>query len=266
MTMPSPVNCPHCGQPYAMGPEHMGQTFQCTKCGRPFVAGAMPAPMQYASGAYAQQRSNGMAIASLVCGLLLCVPFANILAIIFGILGLLKTKDPRVGGKGLAIAGIVLGGITLLMIPLEIAILLPSLNRARETANRVKCASEMRQVGQAILLYANANNGQYPPDLGTLITTQGLSPTSLVCPSSNDTPSPGPDAATQAANLNTGGHCSFIYIGKGLTQSADPATPVLYEPLTDHANGTNVLFVDGHVEFQNRSQLNNGVPRSPPGH
>jgi prepilin-type N-terminal cleavage/methylation domain-containing protein/prepilin-type processing-associated H-X9-DG protein len=48
------------------------------------------------------------------------------------------------------------------IIALLISILLPSLNRARETANRVKCASNMRQIGQAILLYSNDNNGAYP--------------------------------------------------------------------------------------------------------
>jgi len=48
------------------------------------------------------------------------------------------------------------------IIALLISILLPSLNRARETANRVKCASNLRQIGQAILLYSNENKGSYP--------------------------------------------------------------------------------------------------------
>ncbi|MEM6560527.1 MAG: prepilin-type N-terminal cleavage/methylation domain-containing protein, partial [Planctomycetota bacterium] len=49
------------------------------------------------------------------------------------------------------------------IIALLISILLPSLNRARETANRVKCASNLRQIGLAMILYANdERNGAFP--------------------------------------------------------------------------------------------------------
>ena len=48
------------------------------------------------------------------------------------------------------------------IIALLISILLPSLNRARETANRVKCGSNLRSIGQALLMYSNENRGKYP--------------------------------------------------------------------------------------------------------
>ncbi len=49
------------------------------------------------------------------------------------------------------------------IIALLISILLPSLNKARETANSVKCSSNLRQIGQALLLYTNDNKGVLPP-------------------------------------------------------------------------------------------------------
>jgi prepilin-type N-terminal cleavage/methylation domain-containing protein len=51
------------------------------------------------------------------------------------------------------------------IIALLISILLPSLNRARETANRVKCASNLRQIGLAIMQYSNDSKGPFPRTL-----------------------------------------------------------------------------------------------------
>ena len=43
-----------------------------------------------------------------------------------------------------------------------IAILLPALNKARESANQVKCLSNERQVAAAMLMYANESRGVLP--------------------------------------------------------------------------------------------------------
>jgi prepilin-type N-terminal cleavage/methylation domain-containing protein/prepilin-type processing-associated H-X9-DG protein len=48
------------------------------------------------------------------------------------------------------------------IIALLISILLPSLNRAREQGNAIKCASNLRQIGQAFMMYANNNKGCVP--------------------------------------------------------------------------------------------------------
>jgi len=71
----------------------------------------------------APQRTNGAAIASLVCGIMGCVPWlTGLAAVILGIVGLRKTRDPRVGGKGMAIAGLILGGISIVAWTLYFAV------------------------------------------------------------------------------------------------------------------------------------------------
>src|SRR3954453_23884903 len=48
------------------------------------------------------------------------------------------------------------------IIGLLVSILLPSLGRAREQANRVKCASNLRQIALGAVMYATENKGKFP--------------------------------------------------------------------------------------------------------
>jgi type II secretory pathway pseudopilin PulG len=50
------------------------------------------------------------------------------------------------------------------IIAVLIGILLPTLKRARESANMVACKSNLQQIGQATRMYANANRDHYPDD------------------------------------------------------------------------------------------------------
>jgi prepilin-type processing-associated H-X9-DG protein len=149
---------------------------------------------------------------------------------------------------------IVIGGML-------VSVMLPSLCRAREPANRIKCASNLRQIGQAIAIYAQDNGGQYPPSLAVLLAHEDITAGVMLCPSSNDEASSATDTAGAVADLaaaetNAAGHkhcLSYIYTGRGLTVATASATSVVaYEPLGNHeGDGTNVLFGDGHVDWVN---------------
>ncbi len=69
------------------------------------------------------------------------------------------------------------------IISILIAMLLPALNKARESAKRIQCASNIRQITQALLIYANENHGVFPKGRRTgamllgepMVTTEPLS-------------------------------------------------------------------------------------------
>jgi prepilin-type processing-associated H-X9-DG protein len=67
--------------------------------------------------------------------------------------------------------------IVTVVILILLGLLTPSILKARERANRVKCADNLKRIGQAILLYTNDNKGLYPKTFGerrpTVIPTWG---------------------------------------------------------------------------------------------
>ncbi len=115
---------------------------------------------------YAPSQTSGKAIASLVLGLFTFVfcCLTGIPALIFGILGLNDINNPkkRVTGKGMAITGIVLGGLSMLAVPIQIALLLPAVQAAREAARRAQCVNNQKQIALAISNYESANS-KFPP-------------------------------------------------------------------------------------------------------
>jgi prepilin-type processing-associated H-X9-DG protein len=131
-----------------------------------------------------------------------------------------------------------------------VAVLLPSLSRARETADRVKCASNERQIGQACLLYANYHRGKYPDNIGQLLTEGDITAEVFLCPSSK-TALPKDYKTMAPADLGKWltDNGDYVFCGAGMTTSIGADQVVLYEKPADHTQGMNILFGDGHVEF-----------------
>lgn len=84
-------------------PPPPGQGYPPMPPGQPGIPyGNMPAP----------RTTSGAAITSLICGILGCIPFVtSLIAIITGFIGIKSTSRPNVGGRGLAITGLILGFI-----------------------------------------------------------------------------------------------------------------------------------------------------------
>jgi hypothetical protein len=209
-------------------------------------------------------QSNRLATASLIVGVLgFLIPIlGGLAAILLGYAALRKIREGRAAGRGLAIAGIGLGSVGILVNFVILFMLISSGGRPRSYGgySRVKCASNLRQIGQAILLYANENHGQCPPRFEDLILTEDIGSEVFTCPSSNDTKAPGATPQAQAQNLSAGGHLSYIYLGAGHTlqpnSNPDSTAVLAYEPLSNHVYtgqagtaGINVLYFNGHVTF-----------------
>ena len=123
------------------------------------------------SDARLRQPRRGFAIASLVLGIL-GLPTIGLLGvgamagIILGVVALVKARNApaEYGGRGLAVAGIALAVISILLTPvigILAAIAIPSLLRARISANESAAIGDIRTVISAEAAYQTLNGGYY---------------------------------------------------------------------------------------------------------
>jgi prepilin-type processing-associated H-X9-DG protein len=177
---------------------------------------------------------------------------ALIQVLAFGITALRKTRTGRYVGRSRAIAGLLLGGVALLVMfaPSVLTIQRMAHSGPTDIPTRITCRSHLQQIGLAMQLYANENHGLYPPRFEDLLLTQEITSEVFICPATHDTKASGETPEIQAANLAKPGHCSYIYLGAGKKMNAPANLILAFEPPTNHQQaGMNVLFNDGHVDF-----------------
>lgn len=269
--------CKKCGQPLAVDEAQVGKEAKCPGCGTGFtvpsageVKAQVPVPSPEEAKARAAppsagvgtspsgRKTSGLAIASLVLGILgFCTTITAIPGLILGIVGLQRVKRSggTLTGEGMAIAGIVISAIALVLVPIQAAMLLPALARARESARRAVCMSNLKQVGLGCVMWAVDHDEQYPSSLKDLYPDYvGDSLNVFVCPSTAD-------EVTGAEEIDEKG--SYIYVS-GLSESSPVDTVVAYDREENHGGeGRNVLFVDGHVEWVREGEFSELLNRSP---
>jgi hypothetical protein len=128
-----------------------------------------------------------------------------------------------------------------------VSVLLPSLNRAREQANRVKSASNLRQIAIGVQMYANDNKGRFPPDFAALAKHGALEPDVFINPRGGNSLPAGLEGDALAAWANSSS--DYVYAGAGKNWRTPADVILAYEKPDEMRDGINIAFVDGRVHF-----------------
>ena len=139
--------------------------------------------------------------------------------------------------------------------PLAVAVALPATARARQQAMMVQEASNLRQIGMGVMMYANDNKGDLPPDLGATYSYI-QSPMVYIAAQNQGTKAVPPTARPEDLAKWVNENADYVYVGKDvadkLTKIPNTAQAIIaHEKFELSKNGmTNVLYADGHVELQ----------------
>jgi hypothetical protein len=124
-----------------------------------------------------QPKRQGLAIGSLVCGILSFVcfgPFAGIPAIVMGHKAYRSARQApdQYAGQGLAVAGLVLGYLNSLLFAIALlailaGMLLPALAQAKSKAQSISCMNNMKQIGLGFRIWATDHQDRFPFNVST---------------------------------------------------------------------------------------------------
>jgi prepilin-type processing-associated H-X9-DG protein len=125
--------------------------------------------------------------------------------------------------------------------------------KARESALRVQSASNLKQIGQGLLLYANDNKGKMPDTLGALISSEDLTLQVFVNQRGNTVVPVEAKKDALAMSVWATAKGDYEFLAGGVQMGAlDPNVIMVFErnlPAAQAGDGRNALFADGHVEF-----------------
>lgn len=140
------------------------------------------------------------------------------------------------------------------LVALLLALLVPLLrtvcNYPNASVFEVRCASNLRQIGLACMMYANIHGGQWPGQLSDTLQMEDVTPDLFCCPASTDTTVQGQPLQVDAHGLTTSRHLSYHYLGKGLRNPVPLNVVIAYEdPFNHGTRGMHIVFSDGRVDL-----------------
>lgn len=164
--------CSSCGYQIQQGSAKF-----CPQCGvqLPLVGTPTNAPTPPAvpsPGPPVTPETSGLAVGSLICGILFFIFPSAIAAIVMGHISRaeIRRSEGRKTGAGMALAGLVLGYAGILIMPFVLiiaAIIIPNLMRSKLAANEASAVGSLRTLNSASVMYSAAY-GNFPPSLTAL--------------------------------------------------------------------------------------------------
>ena len=208
-------------------------------------------------------KTSGMAITSLVLGILglFTCGITALVGLVLGLVSMsqIKSSNGRLTGGGVALAGTIVSGAFLLMIPLSFAMFLPAFAKAKDRAFSIACMNNVKVLSLEIHSYAGEHNDQLPSATAwcDAIQSKVFSPRMFQCP---------------GGDRNQRCHFAFNEKLSGMElKKIAPDTVMLFETAeggwninggrelvlthSRHSNRINVVFADGSVQPMTESQL-----------